>query len=93
MQYHVTRQFQTDDLGRNKPISGLRPVSVKNHYKWFYYFNCTDVWTVDGWLITAVQDGGEFHHMRKGKQVIVACLQDDTILYYKPNAKTKLAPI
>jgi hypothetical protein len=47
------------------------------------------VWTADGWLVTAVQDDGVTHHLRKGADVVVAKLEPETPFYFKHNPKSR----
>jgi len=58
-------------------------VTVKDHFRYFWLYTSRDVWTQDGWLITAVQDNGTTHHLRKGTAYGTAELKEDTVLYYK----------
>lgn len=86
----IIRTFTTnEDLKKTKPEGVLRMVTVEEHNDKFYAFASSDVWTSDGWLITAVQDDGVTHHMRKGRDVIVAKLAKETMLHYKPTPQTK----
>lgn len=77
------------ELGRARPSTGLLRITVEQHFRFFYIFDTADVWTADGWLVTAVQNDGVTHHVRKGQQVGTIELTRDTVLAYKPNAKTK----
>lgn len=80
--------FIAPDLGKTMPTGPLHLVTVQEHDKCFYAFDTTDVWTADGWLITAVASDGSTHHMRQGCKVILAKLSPETMLYYKPTPKT-----
>lgn len=85
----IVRTFAaTADLKKTMPTGSLRIVTAEEHNRAFYAFDTSDVWTSDGWLITAVQDDGVTHHMRKGREVMVAILAPETMLHYKPSPKT-----
>lgn len=84
----VIRTITTTDLGFTKPAKLERTITAEEHNRAFYAFDTTNVWTADGWLITAVQDDGVTHHMRKGKDVMVAKIDPATVLHYTPTPKT-----
>jgi len=77
------------NLNKTMPQGVLRMVTVEDHDKAFYAYDTADVWTSDGWLVTAVQSDGVTHHMRKGNEVRIAVLARETMLHYKPTPKTK----
>lgn len=84
------RTFKTDDLGKTMPaVSGLESITAGKHFASFYAFDTCDVWTADGWLITAVQDDGETHHLRKGTDVVVAKIEPDAPVYFKHTPKSR----
>ena len=77
-------------LNRTMPaLSKLEPVTAGDHFRFFYAFDTADVWTADGWLVTAVQNDGETCYVRKGDAVARAVIDRTTTLYYVPTAKTK----
>lgn len=78
-----------EDLNKTMPQGVLRMVTAEEHNQKFYAFASSDVWTSDGWLITAVQDDGVTHHMRKGREIMVAKLAPETMFHYKPTPQTK----
>lgn len=84
----IIRTFTTDDLGFTKPAKLERTITAEEHNRAFYAFDTTNVWTADGWLITAVQDDGITHHMRKGADIMVAKLAPETVLHFNPTPKT-----
>lgn len=84
----IRTHASTDDLGKTKPAALERTVTAEEHNRRFYAFDTTDVWTADGWLVTAVQDDGITHHLRRGRDVIVAKLDPATPLQYAPTQKT-----
>lgn len=84
----VIRTFTAENLGKTMPKELPRTVTAEEHNRKFYAFDTTDVWTADGWLITAVQDDGVTHHMRKGTDVMVAKLAPETVFSFKPTPKT-----
>lgn len=77
------------NLNKTMPQGVLRMVTAEEHNEKFYAFSSADVWTSDGWLVTAVQDDGVTHHMRKGREVMIAKLAPETMLHYKPTQHTK----
>lgn len=84
----IIRTFTAEKLNKTMPQGVLRMVTAEEHCQKFYAFASSDVWTSDGWLITAVQDDGVTHHMRKGADVMVAKLAPETMLHYKPTPQT-----
>lgn len=85
----ILDQGTCSDLGRNKPASATVAVSAKIHNRMFYFFSNKDMWTEDGWLITAVQDDGVTHHVRKGNQRARIVLTPETNLFHTPLTKEK----
>ena len=55
--------------------------------RYFQTFQNADVWTPDGWLVTASFSGGEVQ-LRKGDKVCNATLPPGMLLRYKPNKST-----
>jgi hypothetical protein len=84
----IIRTTTCEDLGKTMPHGVLRMVTAEDHNRAFYAYDTTDVWTSDGWLVTAVQDDGVTHHLRKGREVVVAKLAPETMLHFKPTPKT-----
>lgn len=84
------RTFQAENLGKSMPaIAGLETMTAGEHNARFYAFDTCDVWTADGWLITAVQDDGVTHHLRKGTDVVVARLEPETPVYFNHTPKSR----
>jgi hypothetical protein len=87
---NIIRTFTAEDLGKTMPaIAELEVISAAQHCDNFYALDTTDVWTADGWLVTAVQDDGVTHHLRKGADVVVAKLTPETPLYFKHTPKSR----
>lgn len=87
---NIIHAFKTQDLGFTMPaIADLETMSAGKHNTSFYAFDTCDVWTADGWLVTAVQNDGVTHHLRKGDDVVVAVLTSDTPLYFKHTPKSR----
>jgi len=61
-------------------------ITAAEHASLFFVFDTCDVWTQDGWLVTAVQENG-IHHLRKGSDRATARLDADEVLRYTPNFK------
>lgn len=59
---------QCEELGRSKPQSKAHTVTAGEHFARFHYYSTTGIWTADGWLVTAVQDDGRTHHLRRADQ-------------------------
>jgi hypothetical protein len=86
---NIIRTFKTEHLGFSMPpIEGLETMTAAQHYDSFYAFDTCNVWTADGWLVTAVQDDRVSHHLRKGNDVVVAKLDPSTPLYFKHTPKS-----
>lgn len=81
------RTFTAADLGKTKPSHLAKSISAAEHFRAFYVLDSCDVWTDDGWLVTAVQNDGETHHLRKGRDVVVAKLPADQMFHYNPTPK------
>lgn len=79
---------QVTCLGRMMPHFGLLTITAAEHYRYFYIFDTCDVWTADGWLVTAVQNDGETHHVRRDTLTGTVVLPGDTVLYYTPTQKS-----
>ena len=80
---------QCESLGRTlQQAKTTKTITVAEHCKAFFAFDTCDVWTADGWLVTAVQSDGKTHHLRKGQQRRTATAEADEILHYTPNAKS-----
>jgi hypothetical protein len=87
---NIIRTFTAEDLGKTMPaIAELEAISAAQHCDNFYALDTTDVWTADGWLVTAVQDDRVSHHLRKGNGVVVAKLTPETPLYFKHTPKSR----
>lgn len=83
------RTFKAEDLGFSMPpIEGLETMTAGYHWTNFYTFDTCDVWTADGWLVTAVQADSVTHHLRKGKDVHVIVLNPSTPLYFEHTPKS-----
>jgi hypothetical protein len=86
---NIVRTSKAEDLGKTMPaITDLEVMSAAQHYDSFYAFDTCDVWTADGWLVTAVQDDRVSHHLRKGNDVVVAKLDPSTKFYFKHTPKS-----
>ena len=86
---NIVRTYKAEDLGKTMPaIAEMEVMSAAEHYDSFYAFDTCDVWTADGWLVTAVQNDRVSHHLRKGKDVVVATLTPETPLYFKHTPKS-----
>lgn len=78
------------NLGKAMPDTLAKTITVAEHSKHFHALDTCDVWTADGYLVTAVQDDDITHHLRKGDQVVIATLPLDTVLRYNPTPKAEL---
>lgn len=75
-----------EDLGRT--ARGTHQITALEHEQRFFAFDTCDVWTADGWLITAVGGNG-VTHIRKGQLRGTAVLDADEVLTYTPNPKSR----
>lgn len=78
------------NLGKTMPDALAKTITVAEHSKHFHALDTCDVWTADGYLVTAVQDDNITHHLRKADKVIVATLSLDDVLRYNSTRKAKL---
>jgi hypothetical protein len=76
------------DLGRAMPVNLACTVTVSEFFRNFYFLDACDVWTADGWLVTAIQEDGRTMHLRRGNEVIIAEFDPTTVLHFNPNAKS-----
>lgn len=83
----IIEQTTCADLGRAKPVT-TDAIYSSEHRRSFYCFISTDVWTSDGWLVTAIQENG-IHHLRKGNQRCTAEVGPDEILHFNPTERTQ----
>jgi hypothetical protein len=77
-------------LGRLMPTNLLHTVTVAEHWRNYFAFCNTDVWTGDGWLLTAVCENGLTHHMRKGDQNWIRPMDPTEVLHFVPTAETTI---
>lgn len=78
-----------EPLSTHKSAKDCEEVTVKEHFNRFWEFTSVDVWTGEGWLVTAVQDNGTTHHVRKGTQFGTVDLPPDHVLYHAPLSKAQ----
>lgn len=72
---------------KKSPDKATHEICVDDHASAFYMFDTSDVWTQDGWLITAVQDDG-IHHLRRGRERALARMDGTEVLRYTPTPKS-----
>ena len=72
-----------NDLGKSMPaLEKMKVITQKDHdTRFFSEFQNKDVWTADGWIITAIQDDGITCHIRKGVEVEKRVIPSTTLLY------------
>ena len=74
-------------LGKSMPNNLPRSIVVAEHFQKFYLMDTTDVWTDDGWLVTACFSEAS-HQLRKGDEVERRDLAADDLLWFSPTEKT-----
>lgn len=79
--------YPCEDLGKTMPAQLPRIITVEKHFADFYALETCDVWTPDGWLVTAVQEDGVTHHLRKGSERVRRVLSPQSRLAYRPTAR------
>ena len=84
--------YNKADLGRSMPANLPNQITAGEHNQSFYALMSADIWTADGWLITAVEKDGETyrHHMRQGTTVRIAKLPASDIFSYAPTEQTAI---
>lgn len=85
----VIRTSVCENLGKTKPASLSHTITAYDHFSKFYALDTCDVWTEDGYLVTAVQDDGVTHHLRRGALVVVAKLPADQVFHFNPTPKAR----
>jgi hypothetical protein len=81
------------DLGKRMPLQeSMSAMTAWEYFSSWNTFAAADVWTTDGWLITAAcgfdEDGVHFLSRSECQQRTVYIKHDSTV-YYVPNAQTK----
>lgn len=77
------------------PLNKVMPDGLPNtitageHCKRFGALLTCDVWTPDGYLVTAVREDGITHHLRKDMQVVIAEIEPSQVLLYKSNKRSQ----
>ena len=68
----------------------LKTITVKGHFDNFFLLQSAEVFTPDGWAVTAVQDDGVTHHMwHPATDALKICpLNTDDLLIYTPTAQS-----
>lgn len=84
----INYYLANSDLKKTMPSDLPKEITVENHSKWFNALINCDVWTQDGYLVTAVRQDGITHHLRKGMNVVIAELSKDDILKYKSDSRS-----
>lgn len=79
--------YPCEDLGRTMPAQLPKVITVEQHFQGFYALDSCDVWTPDGWLVTAVEQDGVTHHLRKGAERMRRVLSPTSRLAYRPTAR------
>lgn len=70
--------------------TGMKAITAKEHSDKFYALQSAEVFTPDGWQVTAVQDDGVTHHMwHPATDALKICpLNTDDLLIYTPTAQS-----
>lgn len=68
----------------------LKTITVKGHFDNFFLLQGAEVFTPDGWQVTAVQDDGVTHHLwHPATDALKICpLHADDLLIYTPTAQS-----
>lgn len=66
-----------------------KTITASEHCKRFGALITCDVWTADGYLVTAVREDGITHHLRKESHVYVAEISPSQVLHYKSNSRSQ----
>ena len=70
--------------------TGMKAITVKEHSDNFYALQSAEVFTPDGWQVTAVQDDGVTHHLwHQATDASKVCpFSADDLLIYTPTAQS-----
>lgn len=81
---------QTMNANKAQSTTNMKTITVKQHFDNFFALQSAEVFTSDGWKVTAVQDDGVTHHLwhpatdaRK-----ICSLNTDYQLVYKPTPQS-----
>ncbi len=68
----------------------LKTITVKGHFDNFFLLQGAEVFTPDGWQVTAVQDDGVTHHLwHPATDAVKVCpINADDLLIYTPTAQS-----
>ena len=77
------------DLGKTMPAALSKTITAGEHSKWFNALINCDVWTEDGYLVTAVRNDGITHHLRKGMHVYIAEIKPSQVLLYNSDKRSQ----
>lgn len=68
----------------------LKTITVKGHFDNFFLLQGAEVFTPDGWQVTAVQDDGVTHHLwHPATDALKICpISADDLLIYTPTAQS-----
>lgn len=68
----------------------LKTITVKAHFDNFFLLQGAEVFTLDGWQVTAVQDDGVTHHLwHPATDAVKVCpINADDLLIYTPTAQS-----
>lgn len=69
-----------ENLGRSIPRNTSCFPALDLGKRWIEFIN-DDVWTSDGWLVTAIQDDNRTVHIRKGKTAARRVLNNENTLH------------
>lgn len=74
----------------SKLNADLKTITVKGHFDNFFLLQSAEVFTPNGWQVTAVQDDGVTHHLwHPATDASKVCpLNTDDLLIYTPTAQS-----
>lgn len=70
--------------------ANMKTITVKGHFDNFFTLQSAEVFTLDGWAVTAVQDDGVTHHLwHPATDAVKVCpINADDLLIYTPTAQS-----
>ena len=84
----ITTQHTVSELKKTMPETLDREITVEFNWKNWNLLDTTDVWTKDGWLVTAAFSPNTLG-LRQGDQQVVATMDSDEPLFFNMNPKIK----
>ena len=85
----ISEFVSQDRLDRAMPVGLKETITVKNFFDWFNMIYSADVWTEDGWLLTAAHSETRFQGRKQDFRVVTLELEPDDILLIQHSPQSR----